>query len=163
MPIPNHRINYTKSAQEVYDMAQYKGYKFLKSRKLDSWLSYGWSILFMRPMTDFDITAIKGFLTKKKALDLKIKCNEKLSHSDRMFQNNFIGADGYIYMNKMICGGELKNPKETARLNKLLKQAEKDRLARYEEYEIKHLHEMAQKQKFNNEGHTYKGHKIKWD
>jgi len=143
-------------------MALYKGYKFIKGRNLDSWLSYGWSILFERPMSDFDITAIKGFLTKKKSLDLKIKCNEKLTHNDRVFKNNFIGRDGYIYMNKMMCNGELVNPKETARLNKLLKQAEKDRLARYEEYEIKHLHEMAQKQKFNNAGYTYKGRKITW-
>ena len=163
MPIPKHRIDYTKSAQEVYDMATYKGYKFLKSRNLDSWLAYGWSMLFQRPMTDFDLTSLKAFLEKKKAVDLRIKCNEKLSHNERMFNNNFIGADGYVYINKMMCGGEIVNPKETARLNKLLKQAEKDRLARYEEYEIKHLHEMATKQKFNNARHTYKGRKIKWD
>ena len=150
MPIPNYRIDYTKSAEEVFEMAQWKGYKFLKGRKLDSWLSYGWSILFKRPMTDFDISALKGFLTKKKALDLRIKCKEKLSHNERMFKNNFIGADGYVYINKMMCTQDTVNPKETARINKLLKQAEQDRLARFEEYEIKHLHEMAQKQKFNN-------------
>ena len=163
MPLPNHRINYTKSAEEVFEMAMWKGYKFLKGRKLDSWLSYGWSMLFKRPITEFDLKNLKHFLQKKRALDLKIKCKDRLSHNDRMFQNSFIGKDGYIYMNKMMCSGDFSNPRETARINKLLKQAETDRLARYEEYDLRHLHEMAQKQKFNNAEYTFKGKKIKWN
>ena len=93
----------------------------------------------------------------------KMKCNEKLSHKERNFKTQYIGKDGYIYLNKMMTSSEVVNPKETARIEKLLKQAEKDRLARFEEYEIRHLHEMSRKAKFNNAGHTYKGRKIKWD
>lgn len=161
MPKPNHKIDYTILAQEVYDSAMYKGYKFLKHRNLDSWLYYGWSMLFKRPMTDFDVKNLQHFISKKKLLDLAIKTGSKLSHTERKFENQFIGADGYAYMNKMMCNGQI-NLKESERLDGLLKQVEKDRLARYEEYKIKHLHEMSQKQKFNNAEHTYKGIKLKW-
>jgi hypothetical protein len=63
-------------------------------------------------------------------------------------------------MNKMMCGGKLSNPIETARIEKLLEQAKIDRLARYEEYEMRMLKEMAEKKRFNDQGFTYKGIKL---
>ncbi|MDA0843725.1 MAG: hypothetical protein O3C07_03270 [Bacteroidetes bacterium] len=160
MKLPPHRIDYTKLAQDIYDSAMYKGYKFIKGRNLDSWLQYGWSMLFRRKMTDHDLEVLPRFLKKRLWLDIKIKGNEKLSPKERMFNNQYIGADGYIYMNKMMCSGEPINPKETARLNKLMEQYKQDRLARYEEYEMRMLKEMAEKKRFNDQGFTYKGIKL---
>ena len=160
MKLPPHRIDYTKSAQDIYDSAMYKGYKFIKGRELDSWLQYGWSMLFRRKMTDHDLDVLPKFLKKRLWMDIKIKGNDKLSHKERMFNQQFIGADGYIYMNKMMCGGTPSNPIETARIEKLLEQAKIDRLARYEEYEMRMLKEMAEKKRFNDQGFTYKGIKL---
>ena len=162
MPIPDYRIDYTDIALEVYEMAMWNGYQFIKGRKLDSWLQLAWSLLFQRKMNDHDIRMLKDFTTTKKRVDLKIKCNERLNHKERNFTTQYIGKDGYVYMNKMMISGEVVNPKETARIHKLLKQAEKERLARYEEYEIRNLNEMARKQWFNNQNFKYKGHKVKW-
>ena len=36
---PDYRIDYTDIALEVYEMAMWKGYKFLKDRTLDAWLN----------------------------------------------------------------------------------------------------------------------------
>lgn len=162
MPIPDYRIDYTETALEVYEMAMWKGYKFLKGRNFDSWLQLAWSMLFHRKMNDHDIRMLKGFITTKKRVDLKIKCNERLNHKERNFTTQYIGKDGYVYMNKMMISGEVVNPKETARINKLLKKVEQERLARYEESEIRDLNEMARKQWFNNQDFKYKGYKVKW-
>jgi len=162
MAIPDYRIDYSDTALEVYEMAMWKGYKFLKRRNLDSWLQYAWSILFQRKMTEHDLEMLKRFIKNKKQVDLKIKCNQKLTHKERNFLGQYIGKDGYVYMNKMITNGVRVNPKETARLEKLLEEAQKERLARYEEYEIRHLHEMSRKAWFNNQEFTYKGNKLKW-
>ena len=160
MNLPPHRIDYTKPAQEIHDSAMYKGYKFLKGRNLDSWLQYGWSMLFKRKMNDHDLEVLQRFLKKRLWLDIKIKGNERLSAKERMFNNQYIGADGYVYMNKMMCSGQPINPKETARLNKLIEQYKQERLARYEEYEMRCLKEMAEKKWFNDQGFTYKGIKL---
>jgi hypothetical protein len=162
MAIPDYRIDYSDTALEVYEMAMWKGYKFLKGRNLDSWLQYAWSILFQRKMTEHDIRMLKDFITTKKKVDLKIKCKQRLDHKERNFTTQYIGKDGYVYMNKMMISGELVNPKETARLQKLLEEAKEERLARYEEYEIRHLNEMSRKAWFNNQEFTYKGQKVKW-
>ena len=162
MAIPDYRIDYTDTALVVYEMAMWKGYKFLKKRNLESWLQYAWSILFRRKMTDHDLRVLQHFIKQKKSVDLKIKCNQRLNHKERNFTTQYIGKDGYIYMNKMMISGEVVNPKETARLEKLLQQAEKERLARYEEYEIRHLNEMARRQWFNNQDFKYKGIPLKW-
>jgi hypothetical protein len=113
-------------------------------------------------MTDHDLEVLQRFVSRKKNIDLKIKCNEKLSHKERNAKTQYIGKDGYIYQNKMISGTECMNPKELARLEKLMEEARKNRLARYEEWEIRHLNEMAQKQWFNNQEFKYKGQPIKW-
>ena len=161
MHLPPHRIDYTKHAQDIYDSAMYKGYKFIKGRNLDSWLQYGWSMLFRRKMTDHDLEVLPRFLKKRLWLDIKIKGNENLSAKERNFNNQFIGADGYIYMNKMMCGSlSPVNPKETERLNKLIEQYKHERLARFEEYEMRMLKEMAEKKWFNDQGFTYKGIKL---
>jgi len=162
MKKPDYRIDYTDTALEVYEMALWKGYKFLKGRSLDAWLQYSWSLLFGRKMTDHDLEVLQRFVSRKKNIDLKIKCNEKLSHKERNAKTQYIGKDGYIYQNKMISGTECMNPKELARLEKLMEEARKNRLARYEEFEIRHLNEMAQKQWFNNQEFKYKGQPIKW-
>ena len=162
MKKPDYRIDYTDTALEVYEMALWKGYKFLKGRNLDSWLQYSWSLLFGRKMTDHDLEVLQRFIGRKKTIDLKIKCNEKLSHKERNAKTQYIGKDGYIYQNKMISGAECVNPRELARLEKLMEEARKNRLARYEEFEIRHLNEMAQKQWFNNQEFKYKGQPIKW-
>lgn len=162
MKKPDYRIDYTETALEVYEMALWKGYKFLKGRNLDSWLQYSWSLLFGRKMTDHDLEVLQRFIGRKKSIDLKIKCNEKLSHKERNAKTQYIGKDGYIYQNKMISGAECVNPRELARLEKLMEEARKNRLARYEEFEIRHLNEMAQKQWFNNQEFKYKGQPIKW-
>ena len=73
---PDYRIDYTDIALEVYEMAMWKGYKFLKGRTLDAWLQYSWSILFGRKMTDHDLEVLQRFISRKKNIDLKIKCNE---------------------------------------------------------------------------------------
>ena len=161
MPTPNHRIDFTTEAQDIYDHALFKGYKFLKSRNLDSWLSYGWSMLFKRTMTDFDIKNLQGFLAKKKILDLAIKTNQKLSHADRNFDNQYIGSDGYVYMNKMMTARKQSSEQE-AKIEKLLIEAKENRLRRYEEYEVRHLNEMALKSYLDNNKITYKGKKITW-
>ena len=125
MKKPDYRIDYTETALEVYEMALWKGYKFLKGRNLDSWLQYSWSLLFGRKMTDHDLEVLQRFIGRKKSIDLKIKCNEKLSHKERNAKTQYIGKDGYIYQNKMISGAECVNPRELARLEKLMEEARK--------------------------------------
>jgi len=159
MQTPKHRIDYTAQAQDIYDHALWKGYKFIKGRNLDSWLSYGWAMLFQRSITDFDITQLKSFLKKKNEVDIKFKSGCKLSHNERSFRTNYIGADGYVYINKMMQNAPDKNPEETLRINKLLSEAKENRLARYEEYEMKALKEMAHKQYIDNT-YVVKGTKI---
>jgi len=159
MAIPEYRIDYTKATQDVYNHALWKGYKFRKGRNLDSWLSFAWSMLFQRKMTPFDLMALKSFLEKKKALDLKIKCNQKLNYEDQMFKTQYVGKDGYIYMNKMVNRLEMTNPKETARLNKKLEEYSEAREKRFEEYEKRCLKEMSQKAYINNH-YIVKGNKI---
>ena len=62
-------------------------------------------------------------------------------------------------MNKMIYPLERVNPKETARLKGLLEKAKEERLARYEEYEMRCLHEMSRKAYINNH-YEVRGTKI---
>ena len=87
------------------------------------------------------------------------KLNLKLNYEEREFQNRYIGKDGYIYMNKMIYPLEKVNPKESARLKALLEKAKEERLARYEEYEMRCLHEMSRKAYINNH-YEVRGMKI---
>ena len=112
-------------------------------------------------MTDFDIKNLQGFLAKKKILDLAIKTNQKLSHADRNFDNQYIGSDGYVYMNKMMTARKQSSEQE-AKIEKLLLEAKENRLRRYEEYEVRHLNEMALKGYLDNNEITYKGKKITW-
>ena len=158
--IPDYKVDYTNVAREVYDIAKYKGYKFLKGRTLDAWLQYGWSILFQRKMNDHDLRVLQHFLKKRDNIIFKReKLNQKLNYEEREFQNRYIGKDGYIYMNKMIYPLEKVNPKETERLKALLEKAKEDRLARYEEYEMRCLHEMSRKAWINNH-YEVRGMKI---
>ena len=111
--IPDYKVDYTNVAREVYDIAKYKGYKFLKGRTLDAWLQYGWSILFERKMNDHDLRVLQHFLKKRDNIIFKReKLNLKLNYEEREFQNRYIGKDGYIYMNKMIYPLEKVNPKK---------------------------------------------------
>ena len=83
--------------------------------------SHDWAI--KEPMTDFDIKNLTAFIKKREAVDLKIKCKKALSPKERQFMlEQHIGADGYIYMTKMMRPAPIKNPKETARLEALLKE-----------------------------------------
>ena len=159
MTIPDYRIDYTKTTQEVYDSTMYKGYKFRKDRNFDSWLTFSWSMLFKRKMTPFDIMALKSFLKKKRDLDLKIKCNRKLGYEDQMLLTQYVGKDGYIYMNKMVSPLEKSNPKETARLEKVLEEYKHAREKRYEEYERRCLKDMSRRAYINNH-YVVKGTKI---
>ena len=143
MPIPEHRINYTKIAEDVLDIAKYKGYKFYKHRKLDSWLKLGWGTLFRRTMTDYDIKALKHFIDRKFWLDIKLKTGTKLGYEETYFMNQYIGKDGYIYMNKRIYPLEITNPKETKRLEKITEKSKEERAERFLEYEKRYLKEMA--------------------
>ena len=118
------RLNYTKQAEELYQHAMYKGWKFRTFTSFDSWLSYGWSMLFQRPLSDLDINNLKHVLEKRRHIDLKIKYKKTLTSGERHFmQEQWIGKDGYIYMTKMMTRPPLVNPKETARLEALLEQA----------------------------------------
>ncbi|MDC0198609.1 hypothetical protein OAJ85_00430 [Pseudomonadota bacterium] len=148
--IPDYRIDYTATTKDIYDTAKWKGYKYLKGRNLDSWLSYGWSMLFKRKMNDHDLRVLQDFLQQRENVEYKIKHGLKLDYKDRVIQNRYIGKDGYIYMNKMMYPLPKSNPKETARLEKLLEQAKEDKLKRYEEYEMRCLQEMSRKAWINN-------------
>lgn len=169
MKTPSYKRDYTELARECYDIALYKGYKFKKSRKLDSWLQYAWSALFKRTMTDFDIQMLKDFLKKRDWIDEKQKLNEiakdkkyrKFTHKDRFHQKRYIGEDGYIYMNKVMYPLEKQNPKETARLEKLLEQAKEDKLKRFEGYEKRLLKEQARNLWFNNHYYIKNGKAYK--
>ena len=39
--IPDYKVDYTNVAREVYDIAKYKGYKFLKGRTLELGFNMG--------------------------------------------------------------------------------------------------------------------------
>lgn len=120
---PKHRLNYTKQAEDLFHDIKWKKWKFKTFTEFDSWLAYGWSQLFKRPMTDFDIKNLTAFIKKREAVDLKIKCNKALSPKERQFwEEQYITADGCIYMTKMMKPAPIKNPKETARLEALLKE-----------------------------------------
>jgi hypothetical protein len=117
------RLNYTKQAEELYQHAMYKGWKFRTFTSLDSWLAYGWSMLFQRPLSELDINNLKHFLEKRRNIDLKIKYKKNLTSTERHFmQEQWIGKDGYIYMTKMMPCPPVRNPKETERLEQLLEQ-----------------------------------------
>ena len=150
MPIPEHRIDYTNLAAEILEATKYKGYKFQAGRNLDSWLHYSWAMLFKRKMTDYDIDALKRFLDKRFWTEVKQKSGHKLNYDDKYHLNQYIGKDGYIYMNKMMTRLDIQNPKETARLEKLLKTAKQERKARFLEYEKRCLKEMAQEAYIKN-------------
>jgi hypothetical protein len=158
MKEPPYKEDYTQLAKDTLEIARYKGYKFRKARKLDSWVKFAWSALFRRKITDFDIETLKRFLEKRESVNEKVKLNKiagddkyrKIGHTDRIHQNQFIGNDGYIYMNKMMYQGKDNNPTETKRLNELLKEAKADKEKRFEGYEQKLLKEQARNLWFNN-------------
>tara|TARA_B100001123_G_C14977253_1_gene894114 strand:- start:99 stop:545 length:447 start_codon:yes stop_codon:yes gene_type:complete len=126
------------------EIAKWKGYKFKKSRKLDSWLKYGWGMLFRRSMTDFDIKQLKHFLDKRFWIDIKEKTGDGLTIREESISRQYIGADGYIYMNKQLYREPWRKwQKETNRLEKLMEKAKEEREVRYLEYEKRHLEEMA--------------------
>jgi len=121
----NFRFDLTKQAEEIYNHAMYRAWKFKTFTQLDSWLAYGWSMQFKRPITQIDINNLKSFLKKRRNIELKKKYNKPLTFGERQFmEEQWIGKDGYIYMTKMMPCPPIKNPKEHARLLRLLKEAE---------------------------------------
>jgi len=134
MKTPPYRLDYTQSAIDVYEHAKWKGYKFKRARNLDSWLAYGWSLLFKRTMTDYDIKNLTAFVKKRQHIQLKQKSNIALDTNDRTaLKHTYIGQDGYIYMFKHIPMPDCKNPKETKRLEQMLEEAKVKREQREED------------------------------
>ena len=118
------RADFTKQAEEIYQHAMWKAWKFKTFTQLDSWLAYGWSMLFKRPITQIDINTLKSFLKKRRHVELKKKYNRPLTFGERSFmQEQWIGRDGFIYMTKMIPVPPIKNMKEHLRLEALLREA----------------------------------------
>ena len=102
----------------------WKVWRFKTFTQLDSWLMYGWSMLFQRPITQIDINNLKSFLKKRRHIELKKKYNRPLTFGERCFmEEQWIGRDGYIYMTKMMPVPPIKNMKEHLRLEALLKEA----------------------------------------
>lgn len=139
MKTPPYRVDYTQSAIDIYEHAKWKCYKFRKARNLNSWLSYGWSMLFKRPVTDFDIKNLTSFIEKRRNIELKQKHNLNLSINERnALKNTYIGQDGYVYMYKLMPFPEPKNPKETARLENLIAEMKTQR-EKEEREELSHM------------------------
>lgn len=143
MKTPPYRVDYTKSAIEIYEHAKWKGYKFRKARNLDSWLAYGWSMLFKRTMTDFDIKNLTSFIKKRQHIELKQKHNLPLGINDRIsLKQTYIGQDGYIYFFKIMPAPECKNPEERARLEKMLEDIKATKEL-HEKADLKHMAQRA--------------------
>ena len=145
MKTPPYRVDYTKSAIEVYEHAKWKGYKFKTIRNLDSWLAYGWSLLFKRPITDFDIKNLTSFIKKRKNIELKQKHNVPLDINDKLLYCRHTLAKIYIYFTNDRAP-ECKNPQEKARLEKMLE----DIKANKEQREIDDLKQMARRSYIKN-------------
>ncbi len=167
MKKPPYTEDYTQLAKDVYEIAMWKGYKFRKGRNLDSWLKLGWQTLFKRELSQKDINNLKKFLARKEELDQKVirgklLNKELINQPERNIRKNYIGADGYIYMTKVIPSCPITEDARNRREEKVKILEEENiqkRKKRFEEYEERFLKEQARKLWFSN-NYYYKEGKI---
>lgn len=148
MQTPRHRLNYTKQAKDVYTHAC-KCYNFRKGRSREGFLMYGWSMLFQRKMSDFDIKNLTDFIKKHDFTEEKKQKGLTLTFQEKNFiETRYIGADGYIYMNKMLT--PKNEPRHDPHIEAQLKLAKEKRAQMAEYYERMCLKEMAINAYVNN-------------
>ena len=153
--------DYTSVADEVFEATKFKGYKFRRDRKLSSWLRYSFGLLFKRHMTDWDIDMLVHTLEQRRDIKNKMLCKgfNKLSYEERTaLKCKWIGADGYVYMRKVIPFNEAQCKKWEVRDKHMFDDLQKRNELR-EKQEMQELKSMALKQHVRN-NYYVKGGKI---
>ena len=124
---PKHLKDYTQLAIETYEKAKWEHYGFQKkysnnpTKALNTWLGIGWGYLFERKLSDTDIQLLTNWIKRREKAEAMCSI-DKASFGDRIkTQSEYIGADGFIYMKKIVPTPPIKNKKETKRQELLIR------------------------------------------
>tara|TARA_B100001964_G_scaffold223659_1_gene269763 strand:+ start:342 stop:758 length:417 start_codon:yes stop_codon:yes gene_type:complete len=125
---PKHLKDYTQLAIETYEKAKWEHYGFQKkysnnpTKALNTWLGIGWGLLFQRKLSDSEVQLLKLWIQRRKEAEAYC-ANDKDTFSHRIrAQSEYIGADGFIYMRKIIPTPPNHHPIETKRIEDIIKE-----------------------------------------